>query len=400
MVEADETAGPILCLNCGSSSLKFSLYRLSDGDERLLAEGAAEGVGLPDSRLWIRVRDGQRLDSPRGDEIPGHAAAVREMFSVLQELELPQPGAVGHRVVHGGARHVVPEPVSPPLLDDLRRLAAFAPLHLPAALEGIAAVSTRFPRLGQVACFDTAFHRRMPREAQQFPLPGRLWDEGIRRYGFHGLSYEYVVEALGKAPAQGRVIVAHLGNGASMAAVRDGQPLDTTMGFTPTGGFMMGSRSGDLDPGVLIHLMRAEGYDASRLERLVNHEAGLLGVSGLSSDMKTLLAARHADPQADQAITLFCYQTRKQIGAFAAVLGGLDTLVFTGGIGERAAPVRWEICQGLEHLGLRLDRQRNEAHGDVISTPESSCRVRIIPTNEDLVIARHTRKLIFPSWSP
>ena len=399
MLQAEAMSRTVLCLNCGSSSLKVALYQLRGDDEWLLAEGAAEGVGASDCRLWIRAGDGQRRASLRRDGIADHAAAVEEVFSLLQELDLPQPHAVGHRVVHGGVRHVAPERLTPSLLKELRQLATFAPLHLPAALEGMAAVSARLPHLPQVACFDTAFHRRMPREAQQLALPGRFWDEGLRRYGFHGLSYEYIVEVLGKEPAQGRVIVAHLGSGASLAAVRDGQPLDTTMGFTPTGGFMMGSRSGDLDPGILIHLMRAGGYDASGLERLVNHEAGLLGVSGLSSDMKVLLAARHADPQADQAIRMFCYQIRKQIGAFAAVLNGLDTLVFTGGIGERAAPVRWEICQGLEFLGLRLERQRNEVHSDTISEPESPCQVRVMATDEDLVIARHTRKLIFPSRS-
>jgi acetate kinase len=275
----------------------------------------------------------------------------------------------------------------------LRKLVPFAPLHLPPELQGIEAVASRFPGLPQVACFDTAFHRRMPELAQRFPLPRELWEEGVRRYGFHGLSYEYILEALGTA-AHGRTIIAHLGNGASMAAVRDGQPLDTTMGFTPAGGFMMGTRSGDLDPGIVLYLMNEKGYDARRLERLVNHEAGLLGVSGISPDMKTLLEQRESSPSAAQAVEMFCYQVRKQIGALTAVLGGLDLLVFTGGIGERAAPVRWEICRGLEYLGIAVDRERNHTHADPISTSGSRCTVRVIPTQEDLMIARHTRKLL------
>ena len=299
-------------------------------------------------------------------------------------------------MVHGGAHHGAPELVGPSLLEGLRRLAVFAPLHLPPAIEGIQAVSEKFRELPQAVCFDTGFHSRMPDMGQALPLPPGVLREGVRRYGFHGISYEFIAERLAEGHASGRTIVAHLGNGASMAAIRDGRPLDTTMGFTPTGGFMMGSRSGDLDPGILVHLMRNQGYDADSLERLVNRESGLLGVSEFSSDMRTLLAARHADPRAERAVRLFCYQARKQIGAFTAVLGGLDNLVFTGGIGERAAPVRWEICEGLEYLGLRPDRQANDVHADTISAAASAGKVRVIPTNEDLIIARHTWKLIFP----
>jgi acetate kinase len=385
----------ILCLNSGSSSLKFALYQLSDEAETLLAEGAVERIGLQGGHLWIRSADKKILTEAHSD-FPDHQAAVSVTFAALEQLRLPQPAAVGHRLVHGGANHAAPERVTPQLMATLRRLVAFAPLHMPSEIQGIEAVAARFPDLPQVACFDTAFHRRMPELAQHFPLPRFLWDEGVRRYGFHGLSYEYIVETLGTA-ARGRTIIAHLGNGASMAAVRDRQPLDTTMGFTPTGGFMMGTRSGDLDPGIMLYLINEKRYDARQLEQLVNHEAGLLGVSATSPDMKTLLEKRDSDPHAAQAVDLFCYQLRKHIGALTAVLGGLDTLVFTGGIGERAAPVRWDVCRGLEYLGIHLDPQRNAVHADPISAPHSSCTVRVIPTNEDLMIARHTRTLIFPT---
>jgi acetate kinase len=256
-------------------------------------------------------------------------------------------------------------------------------------------VAARFPALPQAVCFDTAFHRGLPEIARRLALPRALVDAaGIERFGFHGLSYEYVLERLGAA-GRGRVVIAHLGNGASMAAVRDGRPVDTTMGLTPAGGFMMGTRTGDLDPGVLLYLMREKGYDAERLDRLVNKESGLLGVSGASADMKTLLEGRERDEAAALAVAMFCYQARKQVGAFAAALGGLDTLVFTGGIGERAAPVRAEICDGLDHLGVRLDPARNAADADPLGAPGGGCAVRVVPTREDLVIARHSRAVLF-----
>ena len=296
-------------------------------------------------------------------------------------------------MVHGGLGHIEPVKVDPGLVVELKKIIAFAPLHLPSQIKGIEAVTGRFPELPQVACFDTAFHRRMPELAQRFPLPAEFWEEGLRRFGFHGLSYEYVMGALG-ASARGRVLIAHLGNGASMAAVHDGRPVDTTMGFTPTGGFMMGSRSGDLDPGVLLYLMNEKKYSSEQIERLVNDQAGLKGVSGTSPDMRTLLSQREKDPQAALAVDMFCYHVRKCIGAMAATLGGLDTLVFTGGIGEKAAPVRSSVCRGLAHLGIALDEGRNATHADPASRPGSACTVRIIPTNEDLIIARHTFKLL------
>jgi len=369
--------GVVLCLNAGSSSLKLALYRFGAG-ARVEAEAEAPELLLRDTV--------ERADA---------GAAAEAALARLGDAGLPAPGAVGHRVVHGGPGHSAPALVTDRLLADLEALVPFAPLHQPAALRGIEAVAKHLPGVPQVACFDTAFHRRMPEVAQRLPLPRRLWDDGVRRYGFHGLSYEYVIDHA-RIGRHGRTIVAHLGNGASLAAVRDGLPLDTTMGFTPSGGLMMGTRPGDLDPGVLVYLAGRRDYDPAALEQLVDHEAGLLGVSGSSGDMRDLLARRDHDPAAELAVELFCYQLRKHLGALAAVLGGLDTLVFTGGIGEHAAPVRQQACEGLEHLGVRLDPAQNRASAPLISQPASPCTVHVVATDEDLVIARHTHALTAP----
>jgi acetate kinase len=379
----------VLCLNAGSSSLKFSVW---DGDE-CLAEGEVEEIGRPGAVAWVRAPGAppRRLPGRWAD----HGAAAAGVFALLGDHALPDPAGVGHRLVHGGQQHVGPERVTPALLGELRALVPLAPLHMPSGLAGVEAVAARFPALPQAVCFDTAFHRDLPEVARCLALPRELGAAaGIRRFGFHGLSYEYVMERLG-ASGRGRVVIAHLGNGASMAAVRNGRPVDTTMGLTPAGGFMMGTRTGDLDPGVLLYLMRERGFDAERLDRLVNKESGLLGVSGASADMKTLLERRERDEGAALAVAMFCYQARKQVGAFAAAMGGLDTLVFTGGIGERAAAVRAEICDGLDHLGVRLDAPRNAAHADPLSAPGAGCAVRVVPTREDLMIARHSRAVLF-----
>lgn len=385
----------ILCINVGSSSCKFALYSVSGGAESLLAEGIADRIGSSGGKIRIRDAHGRSIaESDRDFARP--QVAVDALFDEFERLKLPSLDAVGHRIVHGGAHHAAPEIVTPALIADLERLVAFAPLHMPGGIEGIQAVAARHPKLPQVACFDTAFHRGMPARAERFPLPRELWDAGVRRYGFHGISYEYIMQVLG-AELPPRLIVAHLGNGASMAALENGRPLDTTMGFTPAGGFMMGTRPGDLDPGVLLYLLERKGYDAAQLSRLVNLESGLLGVSGLSSDVKTLLGARATNADAAEAIEMFCYQIRKAIGAMAAALGGLDLLVFTGGIGEHAAAVRAQVCQGLAHLGLAIDPQRNHSNQDTISAADSRCRVRVIPTNENLMVARHTAWLAFPA---
>ena len=381
----------ILCLNTGSSSLKFALYELGDR-EVALATGAAEEIGNPGARLSLR----KGSDAPAVDiavEAPDGQAAIQTVLGALDGHRLPAPDAVGHRLVHGGPAHRAPERVDARLLEALKALVPFAPLHLPAEIDGIETVARRFPDLPQVVCFDTAFHRDLPDVVQRFPLPGALWDAGIRRYGFHGLSYEYVVHALGAA-SRGRVVIAHLGSGASMAAVRDGRSVETTMGLTPTGGLMMGTRPGDLDPGVLLHLLVNGQYDVEGLTRLVERESGLLGVSGLSADMRTLLAARDRDQNAARAVAMFCHRARREVGALAAVLGGLDSLVFTGGIGERSAVIREEICRGLEHLGVGLDLDANRAHAPIVSPRGAGCTVRVVETNEDLMVARHTRAVL------
>jgi len=383
----------ILALNSGSSSLKFAVYEFDGARERLLLRGEAENIGAPSGHLWLRTADGSSIvDQLR--PISDHQTAVQIALDELKKGKYPSPAAIGHRVVNGG-RLSAPQKITPQILTDLRNLVPLAPLHLPAEIKIMEAVASQAPQIPQVACFDTAFHRRLPELAQRFPLPRKLFDEGLRRYGFHGLSYEYVLQELGSAAKGQGLVIAHLGNGCSLAAVRDGSPVDTSMGLTPTGGVMMGTRTGDLDPGILIYLLREKGYDAARLERLVDAESGLLGVSDLTSDMKTLLAKRDSDARAAEAVAMFCRSIRKEIGAFAAVLGGLDILVFTGGIGERAPAVRDEICRDLGHLGVRLDPVRNNAEEDIISAAQSACLVRVVATNEELMIARHTRGVIF-----
>jgi acetate kinase len=377
----------ILSLNGGSSSLKFAVYRLSGTAEERMFSGAVEAIGQPSGKAWLRGGD-KALQEETG-KFPDHTAAMKKMFAGLREQGVEKLAAAGHRIVHGGPKFTAPQLIDVQLKQALKELIPFAPLHLPSQIAMIEAVEAHFPDLPQVACFDTAFHSRMPEVAQRFALPQRFWEQGIRRYGFHGLSYEYVIGKLGGKLGR-RAIIAHLGNGASMVALKDGLPMDTSMGMTPTGGFMMGTRSGDLDPGVLIHLLKT-GYSAEQLEELVDHEAGLLGVSGHTSDMKALLQKSQTDSAAHMAVKMFAYQVRKFIGAYAAVLNGLDTLVFTGGIGERAADVRGKICSGLGYLGVALETQANAQNAEVISLPNSQCAVRVVQTDEDLMIVRHTR---------
>lgn len=379
----------VLSVNAGSSSLKLALFAMGGGKERLLIEGAVEEIAAAEGRL--RLRPMNEKEQIEAGEFPTHVAALNDLLHRFADRG-PQADATGHRVVHGGSEYQAPVRITPEILNRLRSLVHLAPLHLPANITAIEALSHHLPDLPQVACFDTAFHCRLPELAKRLPLPESFRDEGLRRYGFHGLSYEYVLAELPDA-RRGRTVIAHLGNGTSLAAIRNGVPVETTMGFTPTGGVMMGTRSGDLDPGVLIYLMRRHQCDADALERLVNHESGLRGVSGITSNMEVLLG-RLDDPHCRVAVELYVYQIRKALGALAAVLGGLDTLVFTGGIGEHAAPVRAMICEGLEHLGVRVDFERNRRHDRCISASDANCRVLVVSTNEHLMIARHTLRTI------
>jgi acetate kinase len=380
----------VLTLNGGSSSLKAAVYRLSSAGEQPIVTGAAEAIGASQGRIWLRDQGDKVLD--RAEIFPTHSSAIQSMFIALREQGISKLEAAGHRIVHGGPYFHEPRRIDSALLKKLNDLIVFAPLHLPAQVALIQGVADHYPDLPQVACFDTAFHSEMPDIARRFPLPERLWEEGVMRYGFHGLSYEYIVASLGSRLGS-RAVIAHLGNGASMVALKDGRSIDTSMGMTPTGGFMMGTRTGDLDPGVLLFLLR-KGWTQQHIAELVDRESGLLGVSGISSDMKKLLEESSRQPPAAQAIAMFCYQIRKFIGAYAAALGGLDQLVFTGGIGERAVEVRAEIARGLDFVGIELDQAANSANAEIISAPQSRCSVRVVRTDEDLMIARHTRRLL------
>ena len=387
----------ILTMNSGSSSLKYSLYHIGEGETRVLS-GEIERIGLRGGVFRLRDAGGKTLLEEHPD-LPDHEAALRTLLDCLRQ-QFPDHGldAVGHRVVHGGVKYCEPCRITPEVLTALDEIVRLAPEHLPHELKAIRAVQQHYPGLTQVACFDTAFHRHMPELAQRYPLVRSLWHEGVRRYGFHGLSYEYIVENLravaGAEAAEGRLIIAHLGNGASMAAVRGGRSVDTTMGFTPAGGLMMGTRSGDLDPGVLVYLLLEKGRSATTIDYLVNQRSGLIGVSGSSSDVRDLLGREADDPHAAQAVELYCYQARKYLGALAAVLGGLDTLVFTAGVGAHAPSIRERICRGMEFLGIRLDAQRNAANAAIISAEHGPVTVRAMKTDEELIIARHTWKML------
>jgi len=387
----------ILTVNGGSSSIKFALFEYGDSLSQILA-GEIARIGTAEARFQITGR-GPAETFSRALSLPDHTAAVAVLLDWLEQ----HPGgtalsAVGHRVVHGGPRYSEPHFITAEMLGTLRGLSPFDPEHLPSEIRLVEAFQHRFPALPQVACFDTAFHHDLPRVAQLLPLPRRYFEQGVRRYGFHGLSYAYLMEELSclDAPvaSAGRVILAHLGNGASLAAVRDGRPLDTSMGFTPAAGIPMSSRAGDLDPGLVGYLARTEKMDAMAFNQMINTRSGLLGVSQSSGDMRVLLARESEDERAAEAIALFCYQVKKWIGSFAAALGGLDTLVFSGGIGEKAPLVRERICEGLAFLGIEIDAQKNGDNAAVISIAGKAVTVRVIHTNEELMIARSVRQLL------
>jgi len=386
----------ILTINGGSSSIKFALYHLGDPLTRAL-DGTLDRIGMSGTTLTFDDPSANRHDS-RTLDASDHQSAAEFLLDWLEQ----QPGfesvrAVGHRVVHG-MTHTAPELVTQELLDELAGISPYDPDHLPSEIELIETFRRRHPTLPQVACFDTAFHRTMPRIARLLPIPRRYDAKGVERYGFHGLSYAYLMEELARlgdpAANTGRVILAHLGNGASLAAVRDGKSIDTSMGFTPTAGLVMSTRSGDLDPGVAPYLARTEQVSTEQFYEMVNHRSGLLGVSETSSDMRDLLAREASDIRAAEAVALFCYQAKKWLGSFAAALGGLDTLVFAGGIGENAPLVRARICDGLGFLGVELDEPRNAGNAAIISSDVSRVAVRVIPTDEDLMIARSVRRIL------
>jgi acetate kinase len=386
-------------MNRGSSTLKSTLYGAGDRNELFLST-SVDKVGGPGARLKIADSSGKSLlDCPVDS---GNSNAASElMISWMDDRSfLSGLAAVGHRLVHGGPRYRDPQRVTPEFLSEAEKLVPLDPDHMPAAIAGIQFIAQKFPDLPQVACFDTAFHSSLPKVARMYALPRRLYDQGIVRYGFHGLSYEFVMselQSLEGALANGRVIIAHLGSGASVVAVKEGKSIDTSMGFTPLEGLVMATRSGDVDPGAVLFLIDQQNSSAKKMSKVLNKESGLLGISDTSGDMRELLDKIDQDPRAKEAVDLFSYRAKKYIGAYAAVLGGLDVLVFAGGIGEHAPGVRKRICDGLDFLGIRLDVPANEANAPLISSSESRVKVRVIKTNEDLMIVRHVESLL--GWS-
>ncbi len=381
----------ILTMNKGSATLKSALYEAGDHDKPLVSI-AVDQAGTSGGRLKITDPSGAVLLDSKVDSGDSNAA-LEMMFAWLDKREyVAGLAAAGHRLVEGGPRYREPQRVTPEFLSELEKLVPLDPDHMSAAIQGIRFVTRRFPNLPQVACFDTAFHSSLPKVARMYALPRRFYEQGIFRYGFHGLSYEYIIQELRKidpARAAGRVIIAHLGSGASMVALRDGKSVDTSMGFTPLEGLVMSTRSGDVDPGLLLFLLGQEKMSPHEINTLLNKKSGLLGVSEATGDMRDLLEKASQDVRAADAVDLFCYRSKKYLGAYAAVLGGLDGLVFTGGIGERAPAIRERICEGLDFLGIRLDAALNGANAPIISSGESRVNVRVIETNEDLMLVRH-----------
>jgi acetate kinase len=387
----------VLTINGGSSSIKFALFEANSALRQILA-GRIEGVGLPQGSFTVKGRKKTDCFSRRVAASDHPAAVALLMDWVEEQIGLGALAAVGHRVVHGGPKYWEPQRITPAMVDELHQLSPFDPEHLPEEILLTEAFHRRFPDLPQIACFDTAFHHDMPRVARLLPIPRRYDARGVQRYGFHGLSCAYLLEELarvaGARAARGRVIVAHLGSGASLTAVRDGRSIDTSMSFTPTAGLPMGTRSGDLDPGLSWYLARAEQVTAKQFHHMINHESGLLGVSETSSDTRELLSRENEDVRAAEALALFCYQAKKWIGSFAAALGGLNTLVFAGGIGENSPVIRERICDGLGFLGLELSPRRNARNAPLISPDAGRVKVRVIRTNEEVMIARSVLRVL------
>jgi acetate kinase len=393
-------AHDILVINAGSSSIKLSLFEHTSGDPALALNGQIGGLGTSHVRAIAKNAERQVIFEQEWSDGGGPKNHAEAMAIVVQKLQANRPGwkpaGVGHRVVHGGMKQDQrPARIDAALVAELKSIAPMAPLHIPGNLQGIEAVGRAFPDVPQVACFDTAFHQGRPFVAEAFALPRSYYDEGVRRYGFHGLSYEYIARAMRTiAPdvARGRMIVAHLGNGASLCAIRDGKCVETTMGFTAIEGLPMGTRCGQLDPGVLLWLIEFKKMSGKEAIDLVHNQSGLLGLSGISSDMRDLLASE--SPHAQQAIDYFVYRTTWYIGALTAALGGLDGLVFTAGIGEHALPIRERICRDLAWLGIDLDSAANAGGEQCISTAKSRVSAWVVPTNEELMIARHVADLL------
>ncbi|MEO6940449.1 MAG: acetate/propionate family kinase [Candidatus Kapaibacterium sp.] len=381
----------ILALNSGSSSIKFALFEAARPLRRVLG-GAIERIGLSDSTLRVTGLDAtDNFTSPV--KASDQASAIDALMSFIQEHTRDDSiEAVGHRIVHGGSVYFEPQLFTKEMAENLRHFTIFDPEHLPDEIQLAEAFHKRFPNVPQVACFDTAFHHNMPRIARMLPIPRRYEAKGLRRYGFHGLSYAYLIEELARVAgietAQGRVILAHLGNGASLAAVHNGKSVDTSMGLTPAAGVPMSTRSGDLDPGLVTYLAHSEKMSAKEFNYMINFESGLLGISETSSDMRDLLEHESEDVRAAEAVAMFCYAVKKRIGAYAAALGGLDALVFSAGIGENVPIVRKQICDGLEFLGIEIDEVRNTSNAELISMDTSRVGVHVIQTDEQLMIAK------------
>lgn len=376
----------VLALNSGSSSLKFGLYRVDAVGSAILVNGEAEAIGEAGGGFHVEDACGARLVGEAG-VFHGQREAVAHIGAFLAEADMPAPAVIGHRIVHGGPRLRQHRLIDEEVLSQLKAAVAFAPAHMPPALSVIEFAREHFPGVPQVACFDTAFHAQMPPVASVLPLPKALRDEGIERYGFHGLSCESILRQLG-GELPGRLIIAHLGNGASVTAVKFGKSIDTSMGLTPSGGVIMGSRTGDLDPGVLVYLLREKGFDGAMLEDLVDHRSGLLGISGIDGDMRRL-KAEPSNADAQLAIDMFRYSVRKEVAAMIAALGGIDLIVFTGGIGENDPQTRASVCAGLDWIGVSLDEGRNLSATNPLNDQGSRCTVQVLPSREDEQIARH-----------
>lgn len=381
----------LLTVNAGSSSVKFTVFR-GDDISNAVFTASVENIGQVASLVTVN-------GSVKSVDATTYTTAIKLLIGALtEEIPLGSITAVGHRIVHGGPNYYKPQLITSQLLDDLRTLVAFDPEHLPAQLSLIEVFARQLADVPQVACFDTAFHHDLPTSAQLLPIPRRFAAEGIRRYGFHGLSYDFIVTELrrveGEAAANGKVIIAHLGSGASLVGLKDGKSVDTTMGMTPASGIPMSTRSGDLDPGLALYLQCTQGYTLDKFNHMVNFESGLLGISETTADMRKLLELEDHDERAKEAIDLFCYQVKKSIGGLAASLGGINTLVFTGGMGENAPKVRAKICEGLEFLGVMLDQGQNQQSARLISASTSQAGVHVIHTNEAITIARQTSEIV------